>query len=114
MATKKTVAKKHRAPVDQLPHSSFGKDIGPEFMRKLEAMTPQERKSRGLVLPEREPKGAQIVAIAGKYLNMPPRDIVEIAERGARVGRTEADWEGLVRLIEDLQKLAGSVLNETT
>jgi hypothetical protein len=53
-----------------------------------------------------------ISAIAGKWLNMPANDIIAIAAKGSRPDHTEAEWEALVRMVDDFQRLAGSCLSQ--
>jgi hypothetical protein len=55
---------------------------------------------------------SEISAIAGKWLNMPARDIIAIAAAGSRPDHTEAEWEALVRMVDDFQRLAGSCLSQ--
>jgi hypothetical protein len=53
-----------------------------------------------------------VSAIAGKWLNMPANDIIAIAAKGSRPDHTEAEWEALVRMVDDFQRLAGSCLSQ--
>ncbi len=53
-----------------------------------------------------------VAAIAGKWLNMPANEIIAIAAKGSRPDHTEAEWEALVRMVDDFQRLAGSCLSQ--
>jgi hypothetical protein len=77
------------------------------------AKTPVKASARTPAPPTVVPKPPKatsdaISAIAGKWLNMPARDIIAIAAAGSRPDHTEAEWEALVRMVDDFQRLAGS------
>lgn len=52
------------------------------------------------------PPAVDTKSIAAKYTAMSAHDICEIAKRGAQPGRSEAEWEALVRMADDFKRLA--------
>jgi hypothetical protein len=67
------------------------------------------KKPAQTVSKPKEPEAAPAIdmkAIAAKYTAMSAHDICEIAKRGAQPGRSEAEWEALVRMADDFKRLA--------